>query len=185
MAEWLKARASKACIPLRVSGVRIPLSPPDFKHKTDAVVQAGKSAFPSSATETGSVRTLPCHRLPVQPKSRFRCFRAQHTLSTDNSLLHLHSCCTKRGRPDFLGHTSHRHSSLFVWFRTPACRAGGRLSEFRPSRHLRAGCALLPLLHTVCSWGYALGVIIFKRPTILSGTLNGISWAFQAAAKSA
>src|SRR5713101_2472529 len=28
MAEWLKARASKACIPLRVSGVRIPLSPP-------------------------------------------------------------------------------------------------------------------------------------------------------------
>ena len=31
MAEWLKARASKACIPLRVSGVRIPLSPPDFK----------------------------------------------------------------------------------------------------------------------------------------------------------
>jgi hypothetical protein len=26
MAEWLKARASKACIPLRVSGVRIPLS---------------------------------------------------------------------------------------------------------------------------------------------------------------
>jgi hypothetical protein len=31
MAEWLKALASKACIPLRVSGVRIPLSPPDFK----------------------------------------------------------------------------------------------------------------------------------------------------------
>jgi hypothetical protein len=31
MAEWLKARASKACIPLRVSGVRIPLSPPVFK----------------------------------------------------------------------------------------------------------------------------------------------------------
>jgi hypothetical protein len=30
MAEWLKARASKACIPLRVSGVRIPLSPPLF-----------------------------------------------------------------------------------------------------------------------------------------------------------
>jgi len=30
MAEWLKARASKACIPLRVSGVRIPLSPPYF-----------------------------------------------------------------------------------------------------------------------------------------------------------
>ena len=31
MAEWLKARASKACIPLRVSGVRIPLSPPVFQ----------------------------------------------------------------------------------------------------------------------------------------------------------
>ena len=31
MAEWLKARASKACIPLRVSGVRIPLSPPVLK----------------------------------------------------------------------------------------------------------------------------------------------------------
>src|SRR2546427_12771903 len=28
MAEWLKARASKVCLPLRVSGVRIPLSPP-------------------------------------------------------------------------------------------------------------------------------------------------------------
>jgi hypothetical protein len=31
MAEWLKARASKACIPLRVSGVRIPLSPPELE----------------------------------------------------------------------------------------------------------------------------------------------------------
>src|SRR5205814_9738857 len=29
MAEWLKAPASKAGIPLRVSGVRIPLSPPE------------------------------------------------------------------------------------------------------------------------------------------------------------
>ena len=28
MGEWLKPRASKACIPERVSGVRIPLSPP-------------------------------------------------------------------------------------------------------------------------------------------------------------
>ncbi len=36
MAEWLKARASKACIPLRVSGVRIPLSPPDFLRDRDA-----------------------------------------------------------------------------------------------------------------------------------------------------
>ena len=77
MAEWLKAHASKACIPLRVSGVRIPLSPPDFKHKTDAVVQAGKSAFircslPSSATETGSVRTLPCHRLLARNRKAIR-----------------------------------------------------------------------------------------------------------------
>src|SRR5437016_11838464 len=30
MAEWLKAHAWKACIPLRVSWVRIPLSPPDI-----------------------------------------------------------------------------------------------------------------------------------------------------------
>ena len=34
MAEWLKARASKACIPLRVSGVRIPLSPPYLPEET-------------------------------------------------------------------------------------------------------------------------------------------------------
>gem|GEM_PF-5020688 len=33
MAEWLKARASKARIPGRVSGVQIPLSPPSFPLK--------------------------------------------------------------------------------------------------------------------------------------------------------
>ena len=30
MAEWLKALAWKACIPLKVSRVRIPFSPPSF-----------------------------------------------------------------------------------------------------------------------------------------------------------
>ena len=41
MAEWLKARASKACIPLRVSGVRIPLSPPFAKKPAKRSVFTG------------------------------------------------------------------------------------------------------------------------------------------------
>ncbi len=53
------------------------------------------------------VRTLPCHRTRAQTQSAFR---AQHTLATGNSLLHLHRL---------------RHNSLFVCFRTPACHAGG------------------------------------------------------------
>src|SRR5579863_9305082 len=61
MAEWLKARASKACIPLRVSGVRIPLSPPLFWFLPSAGPEhnsppKSSSFFPRSVSHAHSKR---------------------------------------------------------------------------------------------------------------------------------
>ena len=63
MAEWLKARASKACIPLRVSGVRIPLSPPVFQ-LTKRLLSAARRSLISN-----EVRVY-CSHIEIHPTER-------------------------------------------------------------------------------------------------------------------
>ena len=96
MAEWLKARAWKVRLPERVTGVRIPLSPP---------LQIGGGAAASSATAASEACFgEPTMQMMQGPKGRRSAMKPSLTGKADEGgqSLSLHSSEPSRRRPGLL-----------------------------------------------------------------------------------